>query len=747
VSWALLLGVCLTCGLGLLAVLSRRAEFRRMRATLAARERATRSGAATAKLQHPVVDLSRCLGCATCVAVCPEDGVLDMVHGQASVVNGARCQGIAACERECPAGAITVTLTDLAERRDVPVLSEDLEAVGCEGLFLAGEVTAHALIRVAVEQGSAVARTIAARVRRAGKAADRNGPLDLCIVGAGPAGLACALEATRLGLRFQLLEQEADIGGTVARYPRRKLVLTEPIDLPLVGRLRRRSYEKEELVALWQDAAARHALPVVTGAALEAVERRADHFVVTAGGRQVAARQVCLALGRRGTPRRLGVRGEDLPKVAYALLDAASYEGRRILVVGGGDSAVEAALGLAEQPGNRVTLSYRRPELVRIRSRNQERLEAAVAAGRIDLRAPTTVRAIEADQVELVAVGADGAPRVDRLPNDEVFVMAGGVPPFELLERAGVSFDPRQRPAGAAAVPAEQGSGLLRALALGFGLALLALGWAFWHRDYYGLPIPERPAHDKHAWLRPGLGLGLGLGIASVLLIAANLLYLLRRAPNLPLRWGSLRAWMQAHVATGILAFLCAALHAAMSPRDTPGGNAFWALAILLLTGAIGRYLYAYVPRAANGRELALAEVRSRLDQLGTATDGTGFATRARARVEALVEGRQWRGSFVGRLLALAGVRWDLRRALRELDLEGRTTGVPAEELRTARTLAREAHRHALAVAHYEDLRAVLGAWRYLHRWVAVLMVVLVLVHVVYALAYGAHLFERGGAS
>src|SRR5262245_47708576 len=214
-SWLFLLGLVLALGIAFLATLSRRSELARMQRGLEQRERSTRDGAADL-LRHPVVDLSRCLGCGTCVASCPEQGVLELVHGQAVVVNGARCVGHAACERECPVGAITVTVANLAERADVPVVTSELESVSASGLFLAGEVTAHALIKVAIEQGVAAVGEIARRAGFAGPAGD----LGLCIVGAGPAGLAAALEARRLGLDFVVLEQASGPGGTVAKYPR-----------------------------------------------------------------------------------------------------------------------------------------------------------------------------------------------------------------------------------------------------------------------------------------------------------------------------------------------------------------------------------------------------------------------------------------------------------------------------------------------------------------------------------------------
>ena len=739
-SWTLLIGVVSVLGLALLATASRRAELRRMERSVRKRERAVRQGAAEAQLQHPVIDLSRCLGCGPCVAVCPEDDVLELVHGQAMVVRGARCKGISACERECPVGAITITLANLKDRDDIPALTEDLEATGSPGLFLAGEVTAHALIKTAIDHGTSVGAEVARRVKN-GATADGQ-VLDLCIVGAGPAGLACSLEAKRPGLRFVTLEQEAGPGGTVAKYPRRKLVMSQPVVLPIYGRFKRTSFTKEELVELWQRIATEQQLPIRGGEVFQGLERdAAGNYVVRTKTGSYTARNVCLALGRRGVPQKLGVPGEELPKVAYSLLDANSYQGRRILVVGGGDNAVEVAMGLAEQPGNEVSLSYRRDNFFRIGSKNEKRLAACVQQNRLRVYFRSQVGAIYPDSVELTVQNGAGTKTVT-LPNDEVFVMAGGIPPLDLLQSSGVSFDPAARPAETR--PGESGTGLLKALGIGFALSLVALLWALWHSDYYALPAVQRPADPKHALLRPGLGVGLALGIAATVLVCVNLLYLLRRSPRIPFNFGSLQLWMTSHVATGVLAFLCATLHAAMDPRHTPGGDAYWALLVLLVTGAIGRYFYAYVPRAANGRELELAEVKARLGRLSEEWDQgqRKFRDHARKQVTELIEAKRWRASFIRRVLALLGVQFDLRRVLKRIEHEGREEDIAEFQIQETIRLARRAHRTALMVAHYEDLRSVLNSWRFVHRWAAALMILLVGLHIYYALAYGAFFFQ-----
>ena len=726
-SWTVLVVLVLALGFALVALLLRRAELARIRRTVAKREEAVRQGSEQAQLHHPVIDLTRCLGCATCEAVCPEGGVLEIVHGQAVVVNGARCVGVAACERECPVGAIQITVRNVDTRDDIPVIDAGFEAIGSPGLFLAGEVTAHALIKTAIEHGTAVASEVARRYSEG--EVEHSGVLDLCIVGAGPAGLACSLEAKRHGLRFLTLDQERSLGGTVAKYPRRKLVLTQPVDLPLHGRLKRTSYTKEELIDLWTSIAEEQQLPIEGGEIFRELERDdAGHYIVRTETGAYKARHVCLAVGRRGVPRKLGVPGEDASKVAYSLLDAHSYQDRRVLVVGGGDSAVETALGLAEQSGNRVTLSYRKESFFRVKERNQERLEKARAAGKLDVRFSTHVVAIDPDAVELEGHGGER----DRLPNDEVFVMAGGTAPTELLTRAGVSFDPKLREKSAPIV--EQGSGLGMALGAGFFLALAALIWALWHRDYYSLPEGLRPTLDKHDWLRPGRGAGLFFGITAASMVAINLLYLVRRSPRLRIRIGSLQAWMTSHIATGILALLCALLHGAMAPGDTPGGHALWALAVLLVTGAIGRYFYAYLPRAANGRELKLAEVRERLGNLSVAWNQ---GERRIREINELVAAQQWKRTLPGRIVALLRGTRDLRKLLVLIEYDARKEGIDDERLGEMCELTRRAYRTAMATAHYEDLRALLNSWRFLHRWVALLMVLLMIVHVVHSLLYG----------
>jgi thioredoxin reductase/ferredoxin len=741
-SWLLAYAPVLVFGLAFLALVRRRADLaehaRSYRTLAEAKER----GSHKARLQHPDIDLSHCIGCGACVRACPEEGVLSLLHGQAAVVHGARCVGHGLCAAACPTGAIALTLGDLSDRRDLPALNEDLEAVGVPGLFLAGELGGFALVRTAVTQGAAAADAVAGRSAAGNRAGiggkpDSNGTVDLLVVGAGPAGLSCSLRARELGLDFVTIEQEDRIGGTVAGYPRRKLVMTQPVHLPLHGRMPRLTYQKEELVELWEGLASANDLPIRTGVRLLDLERKPDgNFLARTNEGTIRARHVCLALGRRGTPRKLDVPGEDLSKVAHSLLDAESYRGRRILVVGGGDSGVEAALGLAEQPGNEVTLSYRKKALYRLKARNDSRIQKALHEGRVRGLFQSEVTAIEGQQVR-VRVGADGQVTETALPNDEVFIFAGGVLPFGMLEKAGVSFDPEDRPPAAGHI--ERGTDLLVVLAVLLAGAGCMTWWAIRHWSYYGLEPGLRGGSALHAWLRPAGPVGLAFGLVACALVAWNLAYLFRRSP----RWGrllpgNLKLWMSSHVMTGLFALLCVLVHAGFSAKDTVGGHALLALAVVVVTGTIGRYLYSYVPRAANGREVDLDDLRTRLAAMSGEwdRDGRGFGAQVRDRVDTLIAAGRWRAGLVARIGALVIGQIRLRLSLRRLRAEGRRQAVPQREVDRMLRLARRAYRLTLLVTHYEEVRAVLSSWRYFHRWLALLMVLLAAVHIVTAVRF-----------
>jgi thioredoxin reductase/Pyruvate/2-oxoacid:ferredoxin oxidoreductase delta subunit len=731
-SWTLLIGLAIALTVAFLALAFRRSELLRLEEHVEELATARQRGTRRARLQYPHIDLSRCMGCGTCAKVCPEGEVLRLIHGQAIVVHGARCVGHGTCADECPTGAIVLTFADLESRRDLPVLNEEFEVPEAPGLFLGGEVTGFALIRTAIAHGTAIADEVTRRTDF-----DRDdGVLDLLVIGAGPAGLACALQSKKNGISCRVIEQET-LGGTVSKYPRRKLVMVQPVELPLHGVLNRPTYYKEELIEIWGEVAAQHELDICTGVRFTGVARYEDGtFRVDTDQGAVRARHVALMLGRRGTPRKLGIPGEELPKVTYSLIDAQSYENRRVLVVGGGDSAVEAALALAEQEGNEVTLSYRSAAFSRIKAKNEERLQEAVAEERVAVVLNSQLESIAQDHVVLRVKNEDGDTR-HSLPNDEVFVLAGGIPPFELLQQCGVSFDPTRR--AVAPPPVEQGTGLIRALGSALALTVMTVGWLLFNSHYYMKPPDLRPLETGHSWLKPSGTLGLALGVGAVVLVLVNLAYLLRRYNWMGFRWGTLKTWMTSHIVTGVFALLCALVHGAMAPMDTLGTRALWAMAVLVASGGIGRYLYSFVPRAANGRELELDELRGDLSKIAgeLERENRDFGEHVRDEIQALVSRSDGQRTLPQRLGGLIGASGRLRRLLRRLRTEGLERGLAPDQIDRLLSIARRAHRTASMASHFEDARAVVGTWRWLHRWSAAFLVLVVAIHILVAIRYG----------
>jgi thioredoxin reductase/ferredoxin len=412
--------------------------------------------------QYPFVDPISCIGCGACVRACPEGDVLGVVGGVAVVINGLRCVGHGRCADACPVGAIEIGLGDLKGRPDVPLLTAEQEST-LRGVFVAGELSGLALIRNAIQQGSTVARTVAQRARRC---TNEPAAVDLLVVGAGPAGIAAALAAREEGLRAVVVEQAESLGGTILHFPRRKMVLTQPVPLPGGDALAREEYSKEELLSLLGERIAARRLDVRFGERLEAIRGGEGAFEVATSAAIHRARYVVLALGRRGTPRKLGVPGEERGKVMYQLRDAETYKRQRILVVGGGDSAIEAAVGLARQAGNDVTLSYRKSAFHRVKQKNQATIDSMRQKGKLRVAFASEVVEIEEDRVRLRT-----GNETENLGNDYVFVFIGGDPPYRFLESLGVHFGGSREPQPASASRA----GAAAALALASALAGLPL--------------------------------------------------------------------------------------------------------------------------------------------------------------------------------------------------------------------------------------------------------------------------------
>lgn len=393
------------------------------------------AGAAAGAAGEPraLVRADMCVGCGTCVAACPEPGALSL-RGKLAVVDDERCKGHGECVAACPIGAILVTTGAAVNRVTVPRVDANFET-NLPGLYIVGELGGRGLIKNAINEGRmAMEHVIRALPPGAPRDDGLTAAVDVAVVGSGPAGLSAGLEAHRAGLSYVILEQ-GSLSDSVRKYPRHKLLLAEPVQMPLYGNLWVADTSKEALLRAWESVVANVGLRVHTGERVGAIRREVGCYLLETGSGLYRARRVVLAMGRRGSPRRLGVPGEELAKVFYDIVEMEQFAGRRVMVVGGGDSAIESAVGLANQQGTTVQLSYRGTAFSRIKDRNQQKLDAAVAKGRIELLLETTVREIRADVV--VLNDADGTRLV---PNDDVVIRIGGDAPYPFLEQIGVEL-------------------------------------------------------------------------------------------------------------------------------------------------------------------------------------------------------------------------------------------------------------------------------------------------------------------
>ena len=327
---------------------------------------------------YPRIDTGACICTGACVDACPEQDVLAVIAGRPRLVRPSACVGHADCLRSCPVSAIELVLGSPERAVEVPVVSSAFETT-VPGLHVAGEITGIGLIHNALAQGRQAARAALDSAAGAGSAGAHDCAHDLVVIGAGPAGLGAALEARARGARCTVFEKSR-LGGAIQSYPRQKVVMSAPFDLPGLGKVKLRRTSKQALLDLFDDVIRSAQLAIVERAEVTAITPLAGRagFHVQTTACSTTAHRVVLAIGRRGTPRRLGVPGDDLPHVIHDLDDAAHHAGQRIVVVGGGDSAVEAALALAAQPATTVTLVHRGTDFGRCKPDNQGALETAL---------------------------------------------------------------------------------------------------------------------------------------------------------------------------------------------------------------------------------------------------------------------------------------------------------------------------------------------------------------------------------
>jgi len=403
----------------------------RQRRARALRDEAVATGLVQPASLHPAIDRNVCIGCRSCISACPEKDVLGVIEDKAELVNPTHCIGHGACKTACPMHAIRLVFGTAERGIDIPLVSPDFET-NVPGIYIAGELGGMGLIRNAIEQG----RQAMESVTRACKGTAHS-DLDVVIVGAGPAGLSASLAAKQNGLRHATIEQDS-LGGTVAHFPRGKIVMTAPVDLPIIGKLGFREISKEALLEFWEEVIRKTGVQINFNERIEAIHPVAQGFEVRTTRTSYRTRCVLLAIGRRGTPRQLGVPGEDSGKVVYRMIDPRQYAQQKVLVVGGGDSAIEAAAGIAAIPGTEVTISYRSDAFSRAKEKNRQLAAELENTGRLNVLLGSTVKEIHGDSVDLEQQG-----KTIHLQNDAVIICAGGVLPTPFLRATGIEVETR----------------------------------------------------------------------------------------------------------------------------------------------------------------------------------------------------------------------------------------------------------------------------------------------------------------
>jgi thioredoxin reductase/ferredoxin len=378
---------------------------------------------------HPVIDPNVCIGCGTCVAACPEGNVLGVINDRAKLINPTHCIGHGACKASCPMGAITLVFGTEKRGVDIPTLKPNFET-NVPGIFIAGELGGMGLIRNAIEQGRQSMESIKKRALEV-----VGPPLDVVIIGAGPAGFSATLAAHEANLRYITLEQDS-LGGTVFNFPRGKLIMTQPFTLPIIGQVRIRETKKEAMLEFWRLVEKKSGVNIQYNERMENVVRDGNGLIVKTAKGNYYTKSVLLAIGRRGTPRKLGVPGELQPKVVYNLIDAEQYRGQHVLVVGGGNSALEAAASCARLPNTTVSISYRSGNFNRAAEKNRIEVDELSQSGKLNVLLHSDVKEIKEKSVVIEQHG-----KIFEIPNDAVIISAGGILPTPFLKTLGIEVE------------------------------------------------------------------------------------------------------------------------------------------------------------------------------------------------------------------------------------------------------------------------------------------------------------------
>jgi thioredoxin reductase/Pyruvate/2-oxoacid:ferredoxin oxidoreductase delta subunit len=730
-SWSLLL-VLVAVVVALIYLVIRRREHSRARATL---EEAVRTELHVPASLHPVIDPDVCIGSGSCIQACPEGRILGLVDGVAKLINASSCIGHGRCAAECPVSAIKLVFGSAERGVDLPEIDGSFET-SRPGVYIVGELGGMGLIKNALTQGLQVA----ARLRAAlGPAARRAGDLvDVAIVGAGPAGIAAAVGARAAGLSYALLEQDT-VGGAIAHYPRQKLVMTEAVNLPFHGRFGRPFMSKEDLLATLERVIADAGIEVHERARVLSVDGQLGDFLVTSSRGVLRARRVVLAIGRRGAPRPLGVPGHELPKITYRLVDPSQYQGKRVLVVGGGDSALEAVAMLADQTSAEVGIVHRGTQFARGRALNRQKMESLRASGRVRAFMSTEVSAVEPDAVHLTCGG-----KTRRVANDFVIACLGGEVPGQFLKTVGVDIRHHRgdramaNPTFAGDAPAPGDERLAATTLALVGVAILVF-LALAGGRYYMLPDLLRYRSPLHRLMKPSGSWGHGIGILATCVMLLNFVYPIRKRARWLKRRGSIAPWLRFHVFVGTLTPPVILFHSAFRWGNALATATYVSLVIVVVTGLVGRFIYGlFRVDAEDGKRAATLRVQLRPMLAALASlpniEATPQRAASLARLSALAEAPgALPASLCALLLGMPGEAWALRRAI------GRLEGwfVDRRAFPAFRAQLLDLRRRDVKLHFHQGFKRLMHGWRIFHVALSVVLLGLIGAHIWISLRIG----------